>query len=211
MAAELVVGGLLPLTTIDYPDRLAAVVFCQGCGWRCRYCHNPELLPMQPVNCEDQLAWHEVQRFMQRRVGLLDAIVFSGGEPTLQPAIEGAIQYAKALGFKVGLHSNGMLPERLQQLLPLLDWIGLDVKALPETYAAVTGNKQSGYRAWHSAQLVIDSGVAHQMRITVHSALTSQQEQQAIQAKLEAMGAQEVIIQQVQTGNCLDRTLSEAG
>ncbi|MBI3069525.1 MAG: 4Fe-4S cluster-binding domain-containing protein, partial [Betaproteobacteria bacterium] len=72
------VGGLVPLTTTDYPGRLAAVVFCQGCPWRCGYCHNPHLLPARRTA---PIAWHAVRDFLERRRGLLDAVVFSGGEP----------------------------------------------------------------------------------------------------------------------------------
>jgi len=203
-AAELKVGGLQPLTSIDYPNELAAVIFCQGCPWRCRYCHNSELIP---ANGATALNWQQVRQFLLKRQGLLDAVVFSGGEPTLQPALKPAIEQAKALGYKIGLHSSGGFPERLAALLPLIDWIGLDVKALPENYPSLTGHKRSGKLAWQSAQLVIESGVAHQIRITRHQALMSEQEQQAIISRLTEMGAQEIVLQQVNTTYCLDPEL----
>lgn len=168
-AAELRVGGLVPFTTIDYPGELAAVVFCQGCPWRCRYCHNTELLPPRSGSA---IPWGEVVQFLEGRRGLLDAVVFSGGEPTLQPALEAAVAEVKKLGFKAGLHSASIYPERLGRLLPRLDWVGLDVKALPADYPAITGVADSGEPAWKSARLLIDSGVAHEMRITVHPAMT---------------------------------------
>ncbi|HEX6005079.1 MAG TPA: radical SAM protein, partial [Burkholderiales bacterium] len=77
-------GGLVALSTTDYPDHLAAVVFGQGCPWRCGYCHNPHLLPKRGVA---RIAWRDVLAFLERRRGLLDAVVFSGGEPTLQAAL----------------------------------------------------------------------------------------------------------------------------
>ena len=76
------IGGLTPLSTTDYPGQLAAAVFCQGCPWRCGYCHNPHLIP---ATVKQGIDWVEVMRFLERRRGLLDAVVFSGGEPTLQP------------------------------------------------------------------------------------------------------------------------------
>ena len=83
------VGGLVPLSTTDYPDHLSAVVFCQGCPWRCAYCHNPHLLPRRS---DSEIAWPDVLAFLDRRRGLLDAVVFSGGEPTLQRALPDAMR-----------------------------------------------------------------------------------------------------------------------
>ena len=89
MNSPLNVGGLTPFSTTDYPGMLAAVVFCQGCPWRCDYCHNPHLLPRKhPGGVE----WSQVRDLLLRRQGLLDAVVFSGGEPTLQKELLGAIQ-----------------------------------------------------------------------------------------------------------------------
>jgi anaerobic ribonucleoside-triphosphate reductase activating protein len=84
MSNALRVGGLVPLTTLDFPDQLACVLFCQGCGWRCRYCHNPQLIPARG---EQEKSWDDILAFLRQRVGLLDAVVFSGGEPTLLAAV----------------------------------------------------------------------------------------------------------------------------
>jgi pyruvate-formate lyase-activating enzyme len=83
------IGGMVPLTTIDYPDHLSCVLFCQGCAWRCHYCHNPELIA--PVG-STPVAWDEVLAFLHKRQGLLQAVVFSGGEATLQPGLPEAMQ-----------------------------------------------------------------------------------------------------------------------
>ena len=122
----LLIGGLLPFTTIDYPGCLAAVLFCQGCPWRCRYCHNRHLLPQKGGSA---LPWQDVLALLERRQGLLDALVFSGGEATLQAALPEAMRRVRAMGFKVGLHTAGPYPERLRECLPLLDWVGMDLKA----------------------------------------------------------------------------------
>ena len=114
-ADSLRIGGLLPMTTLDYPDHLSCVLFCQGCAWRCRYCHNPELIAARGKTPHD---WRSVLRFLQQRQGLLDAVVFSGGEATLQPALPEAMQAVRALGFKVGLHSAGIKPAALARVLP---------------------------------------------------------------------------------------------
>jgi pyruvate formate lyase activating enzyme len=97
---------------------------------------------------------------------LLDAVVFSGGEPTAQQALPAAMAEVRELGFKVGLHTGGPYPERLAQLLPLVDWVGLDIKALPEDYPHVTGVPGSGERAWQSLSLLLDTGVDLEVRTT---------------------------------------------
>ena len=78
------VGGVAPFTATDYPGQLAAVLFVQGCPWRCGYCHNTHL---QPRTREGAVSWAKVMSFLARRVGLIDAVVFSGGEPTSDPAL----------------------------------------------------------------------------------------------------------------------------
>lgn len=161
--AALRVGGLTPLTTIDFPGELAAVVYCQGCPWRCAYCHNGHLLPARGGH---PIPWDRVLAFLGGRKGLLDAVVFSGGEPTLQSGLGAAMESVRGLGFKVGLHTAGPYPERLRRVLPLVDWVGLDVKALPDDYLEVTGVPGSGARAWASLDLVLGSGVSHEIRTT---------------------------------------------
>jgi len=206
-AEQLKVGGLLPFTTIDYPGELAAVVFCQGCPWRCRYCHNPELLGAKGRN---EMPWPEVVSFLERRQGLLDAVVFSGGEPTHQHAIHGAVAESKAMGYKVGLHTAGVYPRELEALLSSVDWVGLDIKALPGAYPRVTTIEGSGAPAWESARLVIESGVPHEIRITVHPRLLSQRHVDEIKARLAAMGAHNVVERPCLVSLCRDPELRTA-
>ena len=120
------VGGFTPLSTTDYPNYLSAVVFCQGCPWRCGYCHNPHLLP---AHAPGEIAWSDVLSFLRRRWGLLDAVVFSGGEPLAQAGLGDAMRTIRRMGFRVGLHTAGTYPSRLAQVLSLVDWIGFDIKA----------------------------------------------------------------------------------
>ena len=103
-------GGLTPLTTIDFPGRLAAVLYCQGCPWRCTYCHNTELLD---AATPPALPWPDALAFLHRRRGLLDGVVFSGGEPTLQAALADALA---AYGVKDTLNINGKNVSRAEAL-----------------------------------------------------------------------------------------------
>lgn len=151
------VGGLTPLSASDYPDRLAAVVFCQGCAWRCTYCHNPHLLPFRT---ESLVPWPGILAFLEKRRGLLDAVVFSGGEPTLQSSLKTAMESVKRMGYLVGLHTAGIVPRMLERVLPLVDWVGMDLKADFERHESVTRVRGSGERARRSMEIIRASGVA---------------------------------------------------
>jgi len=198
------VGGLTPLSTLDYPGELAAVVFCQGCPWRCRYCHNGELLPVRGAR---EIPWPEVLAFLGRRRGLLDAVVFSGGEPTLQGALGEALEQVRILGYRIGLHTAGIYPERLAQVLPRLDWVGLDIKAPAPGYTAITGVPGSGPAAWESARRLIASGIGHEIRITLHPALLDPAALEEVLSDLERLGARQILLQPCRTHTVLDPTL----
>lgn len=203
---NLQVGGLTPLTTLDFPGQLAAVVFCQGCPWSCRYCHNPHLIPR---SLRSRLGWGDVRSLLERRRGLLDAVVFSGGEPVLQRALPDAVAEARALGYMVGLHTAGCYPERLDELLPATDWVGLDIKALPEDYPALTGVKGSGERAFDSLDFLLSSGVDHEVRVTVHDRLLPADKLQRLLELLAERGAKRVVLQRCRTAQVLDPHLGD--
>ena len=198
------VGGFTPLTTIDYPDQLAAVVFCQGCPWRCRYCHNKELIKR---NQQTFISWKDIANKIEQRSGLLDAVVFSGGEPTLQPGLENAVRHCKNLGFKIGLHTAGCYPEKLEKLLPVIDWIGLDIKALKNNYAETTGVSGSGQKAWKSLQLLLESDANFEVRVTVHSDILPEPGLMDLLQNLADMGIQNLALQQCVSTNTLDQSL----
>ncbi|HJQ62415.1 MAG TPA: anaerobic ribonucleoside-triphosphate reductase activating protein [Burkholderiales bacterium] len=200
------VGGLVPLSTTDYPEHLSAVVFCQGCPWRCAYCHNPHLLPRRG---RTEIPWTDVVAFLERRRGLLDAVVFSGGEPTLQPALPDAVRAVKAMGFKTGLHTAGIRPECLAAVLPLVDWVGMDIKTEFHRYRSVTGVPGSGERARRSMELVLESGVAHEFRTTVHPALLSFEVLDRVADTLAACGARRYVVQTYRSRGCAAAGLSE--
>ncbi|MBD3689569.1 anaerobic ribonucleoside-triphosphate reductase activating protein [Nanchangia anserum] len=166
-ATELSIAGLVPCSMVDWPGRLVATVFTQGCPWSCVYCHNRAIIdPLTP----GAVAWDDVETLLETRHGLLDGVVFSGGEPTRQEAlVPAAVRVAEA-GYGVGLHTAGTYPERLARLLRtgVLDWVGLDIKALPEDYEAVVARAGAGQRAWRSLDAVLASGVDVEVRVTCY-------------------------------------------
>jgi pyruvate formate lyase activating enzyme len=204
-AARLRLGGLTPLTSIDFPGRLAAVVFCQGCPWRCGYCHNPGLLdPTLP----GAVPWTQVQGFLQRRRGLLDGVVFSGGEPTLQPALADALGQVRALGFETALHTGGMYPERLAGVLPQLDWVGLDIKGPSQRIDAITGSRHAAARVQASLAHLLESGVAHECRTTWHPGLFDFDELRALADELAVLGVRHWTVQECRTPAAAPFTLA---
>jgi pyruvate formate lyase activating enzyme len=198
------VGGLTRLSTTDWPGMLAAVVFCQGCPWRCGYCHNPHLIPPRG---EAELPWDEVARFLERRIGLLDAVVFSGGEPTSQAGLADALHAVRALGFRIGLHTGGAYPRRLAEVLPLVDWVGFDVKAQFADYSRTTGIAGSGEPARASLDLLLASGVPHEIRTTVHPALLPDAALAGLAGQLAEAGVKHYVVQAFRSQGCADATL----
>ena len=194
----------MPLTTADMPGSLSAVVFCQGCPWRCRYCHNSHLIAL---DTRASLEWNAIVRFLERRVGLLDAVVFSGGEPTMQPALSEAMREVRALGFRVGLHTAGQYPRRLEQLLELVDWVGMDVKAPSEKYTAVTGRSVRTEAVRRSIEAILSSGVECEFRTTIHSDLLCEDDIRAIARSLSVMGAPRYVVQLFRPSGCVDQEL----
>jgi len=195
-SAELRVGGLARLSTCDWPGELVATVFCQGCPWNCAYCHNPHL---RPAKGEPQMLWRDVFAFLESRRGLLDGLVFSGGEPTLQPALLDAVQAARSLGFRIGLHTAGMLPERLAPLLPWIDWVGFDVKAPFRVYSRITDVEQSGEQALTSLRLLLASGVPCEIRTTFHPALLTPADMLTLRDQLLLLGVTHYAVQRFRT------------
>lgn len=198
------IGGLTPLSTTDWPGMLAAVVFCQGCPWRCGYCHNPDLIPARG---DGEIPWEEVLAFLHRRQGLLDGVVFSGGEPTSQAGLADAIRDVRALGFKIGLHTGGMYGKRLAEVLPLVDWVGMDVKAPFADYMLTTGVEGSGARAREGLQQLIASGVDHEIRTTVHPGLLPDSDLVDLGRELAARGVRRYVIQAFRSQGCGNESL----
>ena len=167
-ASDLQIAGLTPMSSVDWPGKFVATVFAQGCPWACPYCHNQAIIdPKIP----GVVSWESVEELLGRRRGLLDGVVFSGGEATRQLAVLPAMQRVRALGFEVGLHTAGPYPARLREILRtgLVDWVGIDIKAMSgPNYEAVARRPNAGPKAWESLGEVLDSGVSYEVRLTVY-------------------------------------------
>lgn len=157
-------AGLTPLTTIDFPGHLAAVLFCQGCAWTCPYCHNRSLQPCRPGS----LDWASVESFLAERRNVLDGVVISGGEPTLQHDLPEVCARLHDLGFAVGLHTSGQVPVILGRALPHLDWVALDIKApFDPRMDAITGQPGAAARVDAALTRLWRSGRPYETRTTL--------------------------------------------
>ncbi len=207
-----VLGGLQPLTTIDYPGRLAAVLFAQGCNFRCCYCHNPELLPFAPASDRVGPTWAAALALLARRRGLLDGVVFSGGEATCQPGILAAMRAVHDLGFAVALHTNGSRPDVIAEMVreQLLDFVALDVKAPREMYLQITG-RDAGTQVWETVDILAASGIDTEYRTTVHPEVLSDLSLLRMADALCARRVERFVVQQFRPGKTLDSTLADPG
>ena len=185
------IAGITPFSTVDWPGKLSCVAFLAGCPWACAYCQNHELRQKESATQSEA----ELFLFLEQRRGLLDAVVFSGGEPLSQAGITDAARRARSMGFEVGLHTCGAFPQRLEEVLPYVDWVGLDVKAPWDDYGSVTGVRGSGEPARQSLRLILDSGVGLETRTTWHPDLLSQDQIAAIARDLAAQGVRTWAVQ----------------
>ncbi|MDY0151687.1 MAG: anaerobic ribonucleoside-triphosphate reductase activating protein [Candidatus Cloacimonas sp.] len=167
------IGGFQKFSLLDYPGHLAAIVFTQGCNFRCPYCHNPALVDVKRYG--QLLNTETVLRFLYRRRKKLGAVVLTGGEPTLQEDLKPFLKLLKAMRYKVKLDTNGSLPEVLQEVLDagLVDYVAMDLKAPLHLYQLVTKSSIAGDTIKASMEIIRRSGVFYEFRNTFFDALLS--------------------------------------
>ncbi len=166
-------GGLEKITLIDYPGKIACMVYTIGCNFRCPYCHNPELVDETVV---DTISERKVLEFLDGRRAMLDAVVVTGGEPTMHgEALLCFLKKVKARGFLVKLDSNGTNPEILKRAIDgkLVDYVAMDIKSPMSKYAQVVARPVDVAAIRASIELLISSPVEYEFRTTVIKALCS--------------------------------------
>ncbi|MFO8080161.1 MAG: anaerobic ribonucleoside-triphosphate reductase activating protein [Armatimonadota bacterium] len=200
------VGGFEPLTTVEWEGRLSAVVFLQGCPWKCRYCHNAELTPL---TAPGMTPWANTLTQIEARRGFIDAVIFSGGEPTLQSELPEAIREVAEMGFEVALETNGFNPKALLAALDTgeLDFIAMDIKAPFEEYELITQVPSSGLGPRRSARMLVGSGIAHEFRTTYHPALLTADHLREIARQMADLGAKRWVAQLFRPEGCPVRWL----
>ena len=165
----MLIAGLQKLTLLDYPGKVACTVFTGGCNFRCPFCHNSALV--LPGQLSQGPGAQEILAFLKKRVGVLDGVAVTGGEPLLHPDIDAFLREIKAMGFLVKLDTNGSFPERLIALVEagLLDRVAMDVKNAPALYAKTAGLPEDFDLAGvtRSKDFLLSGAVDYEFRTTV--------------------------------------------
>lgn len=192
----LTVAGLVPFTTIDYPGKLAAVIFLQGCPLKCPFCHNPVL---QIEGTPTDITLPELDAFLNNRRRVLDGVVLSGGEPLNHKEVIDLINKIKALNYLVGVHTSGVYPDHLRLALPMIDWVGLDIKAPWDKYELLTGRKGMENPVQESLKLLTESGKDFECRTTCDPRYLTKEDIFKIAKDLSGRGVQTYYLQKYRT------------
>ena len=168
----MIFGGLERLTLIDYPGKVAAMVYTIGCNFRCPYCHNPELVD---ETVSTRISEEEVLTFLSSRRKLLDGLVVTGGEPTMHDDLLPFLKKVKSQGFLVKLDSNGTRPDMLKEAIDrtLVDYIAMDVKAPLRTYSRTVARPVDTQALKKSIELLLQGRVDYEFRTTLVRSMTS--------------------------------------
>ena len=198
----MVIGGLQKFSLADFPGKIAAIVFSQGCNFRCPYCHNPELV--DPARYATPILQEEVFQFLATRKGQLQGVVVTGGEPTQQEDLPEFLAAIKDLGLAIKLDTNGSNPALLGEVLArgLVDYLAMDIKAPLGSYSRVAGVQVGTEDIEKSMRLVMGSGVAHEFRTTYLESLLSKDDMRGI-AEL-VRGCHLFVLQSFRSAKTLD-------
>ena len=196
------IGGLQKFSLIDFPEHIAAIVFTQGCMMRCRYCHNPELvLPEQfgPI-----IPLEEILEFLKHRMGKLDGVVITGGEPTMHADLPDFLEQIKALGYAIKLDTNGFSPSMLQRVIEkkLVEYIAMDIKAPLDKYVKVTTQESNPIALRNCIQLIMNSGLPYEFRTTLAKEFLSAEDILAIAEEIK--GAEVYALQNFVVSKTID-------
>lgn len=158
-------GGLQKSSLIDFPGKVCAIVFTIGCNFRCPYCHNPELVD----ETADEISEDEFFAFLEKRVGLLDAVSITGGEPTLHKDLVSFIARIKKMGFLVKLDSNGTNPDTLREVInkKIVDYVAMDIKSPFEKYEISVTRPVDLDKIQESINILLEGKVDYEFRTTV--------------------------------------------
>ena len=161
------IHGLMKLTLLDFPGVTACTVFLGGCDMRCPFCHNSELLDM---NAPEEMNENGLLDYLRKRKGLLDGVVFTGGEPLLRPDLPELMRTIRDLGYKIKLDTNGNHPDRLAEIVEagLVDYVAMDIKNSPEKYGVTIGIPGFDLsKVKRSVEFLLSGKVDYEFRTTV--------------------------------------------
>lgn len=184
----MILGGFQKFTLIDYPKKVAAIVFTVGCNFRCGYCYNVNLVLPKKIRPEDKILEKDFFDFLKSRKNKLDAVVVTGGEPTLQKDLEKFIAKIKKMGFLVKLDTNGANPDVLKKLIDkkLIDYVAMDIKnnINDKSYQKIVCTKLNIENIFKSVEMLLTDKVDYEFRTTAAPGI-SQKDILAIAKKIK--------------------------
>lgn len=199
----MIIGGFQRFSLIDYPGKICAIIFTQGCNFRCPYCHNPELISFK--TSQNSISEKEVFSFLKQRKGKLDAVEITGGEPTLQLDLVEFLERIKGMNYSIKLDSNGSHPEVIEKIIKskLVDYLAMDIKAPLRKYQKITGSNINPHRIKQSIDLIMNSGLDYELRTTIVKSQIS--ERDILEIGRLIRGAKLYILQKFIPSKTLDR------
>jgi len=200
------IAGIEKLSLIDYPGKLAAIIFTHGCNLRCEYCHNPELVT-QEITQENVFDPIKVLKFLKDRQNKLDAVVITGGEPLLYDELEPFIKVIKEMGYLLKLDTNGLLPDKLQGIIGknLVDYISMDIKYPESDYLTFTGENALN-NVKKTISIIMNSGLDYEFRTTYVKGIHTVDSSRDIGILIN--GAKQYYVQNFRPGKTINPTLS---
>lgn len=181
---SLQISGLHKYSFLDYPGKISCVIFVQGCNWKCSYCHNKQLWEHR----EGDLTKEEVFKFIEKRKSILEGIVISGGEPTIQTDILSFIKELKQFNLPLKLDTNGSRPDVLETLLPHIDYVAMDIKTCLEEnkYSKVCGEKVNIENIKRSMKLISKTERTYHFRTTLDKSLITEEDKKKIEEQFNS-------------------------
>ncbi|MFH0818859.1 MAG: anaerobic ribonucleoside-triphosphate reductase activating protein [Patescibacteria group bacterium] len=203
----MIISGLQKTSLIDYPDKIAAIVFTRGCNFRCGFCHNPELV--DPSKYYPEISEDEIIEFLKKRKNVLEAVVITGGEPLIYNDIENFIRKVKDIDYLLKLDTNGTNPDLLQDLInkKLIDYIAMDIKNSLEKYALTVNTEVDINNITKSIQIIMLSRLDYEFRSTIMPRLFDKQSFYKIGELIK--GAKNYYLQQFRARKTLDPSFAD--
>ena len=191
----MLISGLQKTTLLDYPGHVACTVFTGGCNFRCPFCHNSSLV--LPERICGGMTEDEIMAFLKKRVGVLDGVAITGGEPLLHKDMPDFLRKVRELGYKIKLDSNGSFPEMLEHIVSegLVDRVAMDIKNAPQLYGKTVGLESFDVKAVErSKNFLLEGKVEYEFRTTAVKGLHSEESIREAAKWIE--GAKEYYLQQ---------------
>ena len=203
------IGGLQKLTLVDYPNKIAATVFLTGCNFKCGFCHNAGLVDVEEIKKQPEISEKEFFEFLDSKIGLIDGICITGGEPTINLDLIDFIKKIKAKGFLIKLDTNGSNLEMLEKIIQekLADFVAMDIKTSLDKYELAINAKIDLENIKKSVDLIKNSGIDYEFRTTMVPGVVDGEDIEKIGHWLQ--GAKKFALQQFRNQKALDKSFEK--